>query len=396
MIMKKTLLILMAMVGMTALQATADVNRYAVNDGMNDIALVYYGGSNRLKWNQNQISHLVTHTFKDGHTEWLFPAFLYLEFRVYGTEVTLAPGYAKEPATKEHWEWLANRYFSRGEGLDALDKAIDGAKRKLGEPPFKHKVILCLPTPMREQRSWGRVSSRNLRFDRGNDRLEALYWFVDLLVNKFKAQHYRNIELDGLYWLDEDMLAGGELFPALNNYIHAKGLKAYWIPYFTAPGRDLWQSYGFDYAYLQPNYFFNYNVPRSRLDETCALAKRWGLGLELEFDEKHFDKRSQYGNRLSEYIDAFENNKVFDQSAMAYYLGNDAFLRLSQSRVSSDVQLIDRLCNLIVKRNVGNNTYMSPSQSPSNGNNNSNNNNNNNNNNNKSQYKWTDPEYWHF
>ena len=161
------------------------------------------------------------------------------------------------------------------------------------------------------------------------------------------------------------MHAGGELFPALSNKIHQYGLNFYWIPYFGAYGRDTWKQYGFDYAYLQPNYFFNKDVPKSRLQEACSVAKRNGLALELEFDEQHFTKKDIFGKRLKEYLDVYEKNGVFEDCPLTYYCGNHAFLQLSQSREPQDIQLIDRMASLIANRNakMGAQTTVNASQS---------------------------------
>lgn len=373
-------------------QPIVEYNRYAVNDAVNDIVLMYYGAYHREKWTADQMSHFVTHTFNDGRTEWLFPAFLYLEFKIAGKDITLAPGYAQNPATKSDWQWLIDRYFAKGEGLDALNTAIENAKSILGEPPFKHKVILGIPTPIKDQTNWGRTN-RQLKFTNVNDRNAALRWFIDNLLTRFYAAKFENIELEGLYWVDEDMETGAELFPALSNYVKSKNVKFYWIPYFKAKGRNLWSYYGFDYAYLQPNYFFKLDRPKSRLEETCVYAKRYGLGLEIEFDESHFTHRKSFGNRLEDYIDVYEKNGIFDCCALAYYCGNAAFLKLSQSKDPYDIQLLDRIANLIVKRNhksqaynIGNNTPFNTSIQNKEGITKSV----------KKKYNWTDPEYWHF
>lgn len=374
-------------------QPMVELNRYASNE-LNDIVLMYYGASNREKWTTNQVSHFVTHTFKDGHTEWLFPAFLYMEFKIADKDIMLAPGYAKIPATKTDWQWLVDRYFAKGEGLDALNKAIQNAKVKLGEPPFKHKVILGIPTPIKGQTNWGKTN-RGLNFNKVDDRIDAVMWFVDNVLNRFKSAHFENIELEGLYWIDEDMETGAELFPSLSKLIKNKGVKYYWIPYYFAKGSARWLYYGFDYGYIQPNYFFSLDRPKSRLEEACVKAKRYGHALEIEFDERHFSQRNTFGKRLEDYLDVFEKNGIFDSCALAYYCGNAAFLKLSQSRDPYDVQLLDRLSGFIVKRNKKSPAYKAPSNNTANnipsqqkkdGTNKSV----------KKKYNWTDPEYWHF
>lgn len=348
--MRKLIVILLCLCGICASAQHADNSYNWVEGQVNDVVLMYYGQKLRKNWTMHQMSHFVTHTYQDGHTDWLFPAFLYLEFSIRDRDITFAPGYAKNAATKVEWQWLIERYFAKGEGLDALDKAIQNAKGKLGEPPFRHKVILGLPSPIKDQTDWG-STSRRLRFNKAQDRLEAMSWFIDILVARFNAAGYRNIDLDGLYWVDEDMIAGAELFPSLSNMVHQRGLKFYWIPYFTAPGRESWKQYGFDYAYLQPNYFFHLELPLSRIEDACSFARRYGTGLELEFDERYFSQRNTFGKRLKDYIDVYEKEGVFANSPIAYYCGNSAFLELSQSKEIQDVRLIDRMAGFISRRN---------------------------------------------
>ena len=52
---------------------------YKVSD-VRDLALIYQGGSHRIEWTQDQFVPYVTHTFADGHKDWLFDGFLFLEF----------------------------------------------------------------------------------------------------------------------------------------------------------------------------------------------------------------------------------------------------------------------------------------------------------------------------
>ena len=52
---------------------------YKVSD-VRDLALIYQGGSHRIDWTLEQFVPYVTHTFADGHKDWLFDGFLFLEF----------------------------------------------------------------------------------------------------------------------------------------------------------------------------------------------------------------------------------------------------------------------------------------------------------------------------
>ena len=53
--------------------------KYATNP-MNDIVGLYYGASWRLKFTPDQLQPYVIHKYVDGHVDWLFPGFTFIEF----------------------------------------------------------------------------------------------------------------------------------------------------------------------------------------------------------------------------------------------------------------------------------------------------------------------------
>lgn len=389
--MKKYLLLTTIYIVSSCAFAQTNKSSLFLKNDINDIVLMYYGGKNRKNWTVEEISHFVTHTFKDGHSDWLFPGFLFLEFRNNDKDVAFIPSVAKNAATKSDWEWLLNRYFAKNQGLHALDTSIENAKQKLGEPPFIHKVILGLPSPLKNQTDWGTINTK-LKFNKASDRIAAVKWFIEKIITRFYNESFSNIELEGFYWIDEDMNNSSEVLLPISKYIKSEGLKLYWIPYFGANGRNQWKSFGFDYAYLQPNYYLNQSLNKSRLDDALLLAKKLNLGLEMEFDERYFSQPNTFGKRFVEYIDFFENNDVFKSCPLTYYCGNAAFMQLSKSKIKSDIYLIDRLSTFICNRNKDNNFNIDrkPAQSnnimtsPQN------------NKHDSKSLNWTDPEYWHF
>lgn len=108
---------------------------------------------------------------------------------------------------------------------------------------------------------------------------------------------------------------------------------------------------GFDVAYQQPNHFFNHSIPDSRLDEACATARRHGMAMEFEFDEKATAAiPNSSHDRMAAYINHFEKNDVFNSSAVAYYCGNRGVLTLDESDNPKDKALMDRLARIIQAR----------------------------------------------
>lgn len=311
----------------------------ASQNHLDDMIAIYYGSKSRLKWDKRQLEKVVTHTFEDGHTEWFFPTFLYLEFKndsgvKFGDN---QPG-DKGPAKKEHWEWLLKRYFSTDknggyyEGLKALDECIEDCKKVLGEPHFTHKVVLGIPSPCTDFTEFGRIKKNgktiNIDFRNRNSRFEAVKWFIDELVNRFEAQHYKNITLEGVYWIEEstsmtswqkDRKSGkwsnktgnkynyvrdnksykkNDIVADVAHYLHStKGLMFYWIPFNGALGSDNWKSFGFDRCDTQTGYFWgtpdHLRNPQNLktmtdLSRICDAAMANEKGLEFEVSSELF------------------------------------------------------------------------------------------------------------
>ncbi len=326
-----------------------DDYNYKVGD-VRDLALIYQGGVHRLDWTQEQFVPYVTHTFADGHKDWLFDGFLFLEFKD-AKGYAYASGYAPKKARKTEWEWLLGRLFEKDRALDALDKCIEAEKKELGKPGFKHKVVLGIASALPAQTDWGVLDGDSLDFNNRADQVKACKWYIDRLIDNFGKAKYKNLELSGFYWVDEDTIHCKGLPRDLSPYIHSKGYKFVWIPYWKARGYDHWKEFGFDVAYQQPNHFFRKDIPDSRLDEACKVASDNGMAMEFECDSKalYGIKDSSY-DRMHAYINAFIKNKVFEKSAIAYYTGSWGILDLYKSKNPADQAVMDRLAELIVER----------------------------------------------
>ena len=58
-------------------------SNYSYNSNSDDMIAMYYGNRSRLKWGKTELEKVVMHQFKDGHKDWFFPTFLYIEFRTF-------------------------------------------------------------------------------------------------------------------------------------------------------------------------------------------------------------------------------------------------------------------------------------------------------------------------
>ena len=277
--------------------------------GIQDLALIYQGGSHRLDWTVDEFRPYVVHRFADGSKDWLFDGFLFLEFKD-GSGRNYTVGYEKLNARRTEWEWLLDRIFEQGKSLSALDRCIGQEIKELGKPAFRHQIVLGLPEAIRGQKDWGEIDGREMDFSKEEDQIAATKWYIGELVERFKAAKYKHLELSGFYWVAEDTHHCAELTIPLSEYIHSEGKLFYWIPYWQAKGHEEWKRLGFDVAYQQPNHFFNHSIPDSRLDEACATARRHGMAMEFEFDEKATAAiPNSSHDRMAAYINHFEKER---------------------------------------------------------------------------------------
>jgi hypothetical protein len=313
-----------------------------------NMVLLYSGGTHReYQWNEDHINPYITYIDESGKEEWLFDSFLFLEIHN-GLGKTFATGYTKIPADQKDWKDLVNHYFQSRYCLGALERTIDKAINRIGNPDHKRKIIIGLPEPIINQKDWGTIKDGvPLDFSKSSDRIAACKWYIDYVRNKFNEMHYDNLELAGFYWIAEEATNTRTILADIADYLNVFKYSFNWIPYFKSDGYSDWKKLSFNYAYLQPNYFFNEDVPFSRLEEACTLAKKYDMDMEIEFDERIL---SGWGYRLEDYLKAFDNNGISQTKRLAYYQGGDALYKLSISKENKDKQLYHQFCKFVSKR----------------------------------------------
>lgn len=313
----------------------------------NHLVLIYDGGSHRnIQWNEEHFAPYVSVNV-DGKEKLLFDGFLFLEIKD-GKGRGFASGYESQAARKVEWEALLENYFQKGNAIDALNNQIETIKNEIKEESYaKRKVVISVPEPIPGQTDWGMIEGRPLNFSNKNDRLEACKWYINYAEELFKKANFENVELVGFYWLAEEATNSRDLAKDVAEFIYGKEYDFYWIPYFFSDGYSEWKELGFNTVYYQPNYFFNESVPLERLQETVNRAKEHQMSLEIEFDERALKNSGDWGYRLNDYLDVYENNGVFNSLKVAYYQGGDAFYRLSKSTDETDMDLYERLVGII-------------------------------------------------
>jgi len=325
-----------------------------------DLVLIYGGGAHRnVVWNKEHFQPYVSYTDRTNQESWLFDGFLLLDF-IDGKGKIFATGYYGTPATKTEWDALIDYFFKPGQSVDALDKCIAAKIPALGEPPGKRKIIIALPEPIvagpeSHYKSvpadyWGKLDNRKIDFTNGDDRVAACKYYIDRVKSKFAEGKFQNLELAGFYWIAEESLHTKPILPVLGRYLDDAGLSFYWIPYWKDdPDYFEWEALGFHTTYLQPSYFFNVQVPYSRLEEACKQAIEYNLDLELEFDLHVFANNGNRGSRLYDYMRAFRQEGIFTKKRIAYYQDCDAVYQLYRSKDERDKTLFHDFCAFVLE-----------------------------------------------
>ncbi len=366
-----------------------------------DLALIWIGARHRPDWNKELFTPYIVHEFPDGHKSWLFDGFLMIdgwtngeryEGEDYDSYINRRYTFGEAhytPADKDMWEWFMHRQLGTYDGLGcrALDDRIGELIPELGAPNYKHQVVMTLPIPYQAYNGWGRVDGKNLDFGVLNDKLAAMKWYVDLLIDEWQKADFNNIELAGVYWLRESISDGFNEIAcakAMSEYVHEKDLQMFWIPYYRAPHYSDGKSYGIDMVYHQPNYVFTLDKPKEQLENSINDAYEYDMGMLIEFegccisgiDDGVTDTRTvvpqgnsclyehsvnhAFYDRFVEYVDMFEENGVFDFMPVGYYAGYQAVYDFANSKHPKDQEIINRLASIIENRHILGGWYAEP------------------------------------
>lgn len=262
-------------------------------DGIGNIVLMYTVG----KYTEEQLLPCLMYVDTDGNpTDTMFDSMLFLPSGASNYDFTTAAG----------WDTYLEEMLgvSSNANLAALNSLAGKYSEALGGK--KYPVFLSVP-----YLAVGSKAINGVRPDSLENRSQIIQAFIDKAMEQFAAAGFDNLELKGFYWHEEliQYTASNyeeELIIRFNEYVHGKGLKTIWIPYYGSPGLERAVDLGFDCATLQSGYAFSrtaetaaeigYSTAKA-VEDSAALAKKYGLGMEFELDlgpTDYFDRYFKY------------------------------------------------------------------------------------------------------
>ncbi len=296
--------------------------------GVEDMVLIYHGREVRPDYNRENLLPYVAYLDADGEPQdWLFDSFLFLEFATDdGTWIHHYREGSRLP-TIDDWIWLADAWFRPETGLIGLEQAMDEVAGKLGPAERKAKVVITLPQPIAQDEAFGPLPGEDRTLDLGDpdDAHRAIAWYIGRVLDQWRAADYQHLELLGFYWTAESI--SGQYMPHArwtSEYLHQRGLRHYWIPYFGATGYSNWREAGFDCVMLQPNYFFTDETrPLDWFRNHALQVTRANTGVEVEFDGRALTDE-EYRRRMIAYFDAGVAYGWMNGAVLGYYEGGGA------------------------------------------------------------------------
>ena len=207
--------------------------------------------------------------------------------------------------------------------LAALENAAETIGKALGETPT-FNVYLSVPENHGSGDLFGTVDGATVRMNSKENRLKAIGSYLDLVIKRFNECNFKHLRLVGFYWFNETIGFAEtpyefEFVREYNEYVHSKGYASIWIPYYCSPGFNYWAELGFDCAALQSGWAFPREADTETgaqkagmTDDTMAIAKKYGMGLELEV-------ASQAVNRFADYIESAAKSGCMKTGVSMYY-----------------------------------------------------------------------------
>lgn len=361
------------------------------------------------RWDEDRLKPHVTFTDENGQEKWLHEGFLFIgsEDALRGRIMCIAEG-KNQSGNQDSWKDFADYWMKDGGVLDVLDMTIGNAISRIGEPSFRHKVVMTMPDPIMLEyfydkssstTYWGEVFGRQLDFSSTSDQVLAYRWFIDYVRELWSESMPEHIELAGFYILSEILVAKPDgwnyeykrwdkIIPHVSDYLHEMKYGLYWIPYYQADGYDMTEELGIDYTWIQPNKYWDYPEKEQKKSWSWVFnaMKTYGHGMEIEFEGSHGEAGwSQYEagvartsssiletvrtdndaqgtakgkpnpqaarnkQLLRDYMNEFKQAGHYGKARIATYSGTNAMYELAASPDEKDREMYLEYCRFIVE-----------------------------------------------
>ena len=360
-------------------------------------------------WDENRLKPHVTFTDGNGQEQWLHEAFLLIGGEDSNRNMILCiDSGGQRSGDQEAWTDFADYWLKDGGVVDVLDQTIANAKTRIGRPSFRHMVVITIPDPIMLEyftdkssstTYWGKVHDRTLDFSNTSDQVLACQWYINYVIESWETLMPQNVDLAGFYILSEALVAKPDgwnykykkwdkIIPPVASYLHEMKYGLYWIPYYQADGYDMTEELGIDYAWMQPNKYWDYPEKKQKKSWSWVFSamNTYGLGMEIEFEGSHGEAGwSQYEEGvprtsssiletvrtnndaqgtakgkpnpqaarnkalLREYMNEFKKAGHYGKSRIATYSGTNAMYELATSPDEADRQMYLEYCRFIVE-----------------------------------------------
>ncbi len=290
--------------------------------GYENINLTYtfrYGSSSMGRHSESDFMPYVAYLDTQGNIkDYFFDSYLFLPCMGYGPSGARMHTDAGNPTKAIDWTTYVEDTFAPYANVNALETAFGKVKSTLGDKDKKAGVFLTILYPAKTATNFGTLGGKSLNFSKTEDRKYAIKWMIDEQIKLYNNAGYKNLELVGFYWLEEFLVDNDdvELMQYTSSYLHSKGLKFIWIPWYVATGYNIHETLGFDVACMQPNLFWMEYTDPNRVENSIRISKEYGLCMEMELDFRV--SQPYYYNRYLYYLEGGMNGGMMDEVKMYY------------------------------------------------------------------------------
>lgn len=240
--------------------------------------------------------------------------------------------YGGNTATLDDAFALLDAFFAPEGCLHSLASAVAQVNAALGgrgERPFA--VYLTAPVPQCSGGDYGDINGDGIaeKLLTTEDRVAAYRVFVDAASARFAAEAPEGVRLGGFFWATESISREyaddeAEFAAECVKYIHSRGLKCIFIPYYQAGGCEKALDVGFDAVTMQPNLTFNDTLatdPCGAMEDFTDICRKMGFGAEVEIHQgvKNPKTAGKYLALFYEYLRSCVKSGMMRETVHTYY-----------------------------------------------------------------------------